>query len=722
MKKTIQLILLVFVTHLYSQIPIITSDGPTTFCAGGSLNLTSSAGSSTRWYKDGVPKPSPISNLLGGTGSGPRNIAFDAAGNLYTANFNSSNVTKITPAGVSTILGTTGNAPWGIVIDAAGNVYTANNGSDNVTKITPSGVSSILGTTGVAPREITIDASGNVYTSNYNSNNVSKITPAGVSSILGATGARPEGIVIDVAGNVYTANSFSNNVTKITPAGVSSIFASTGSIPRGIAIDVAGNLYTANTGGSNVSKITPSGVSSILGTTGSGPYGISIDGAGNIYTSNYTSNNVSIITPDGVSSIFGTAGTAPQDITVDAVGNVYTANFNSGNVTKISYATSATQTVTSLISDVGSNSVYKAEILDGNGNPNFSETTVTIVAVPTISYAATSSIFIKGSPVALNPISTNAVSYSVTPELPAGLNLNTVTGVISGTPTAVTPEGNYIVLAENGICETPFNIRITVNDTDPSLSPLVYSTPNFYTKGTGITALVPVYNGSPLVSYAVTSGILPLGLNFDTATGIISGTPTVLQAETPYTVTGTNSGGFVISNSFTINIVDADTDGDGILDTADNAPLVPNPDQLDTDGDGISDVIDTDDDNDGVLDGADNCPLIYNSDQLDTDGDGIGDVCDSPIDNKLKVSQAITPNGDGINDFWMIQGIEYHPNTKVSVFNRWGSEVYHSNNYNNDWNGNGLDGDTLPKSSYFYKIDMDGKGITYLQGWLYITK
>jgi gliding motility-associated-like protein len=170
------------------------------------------------------------------------------------------------------------------------------------------------------------------------------------------------------------------------------------------------------------------------------------------------------------------------------------------------------------------------------------------------------------------------------------------------------------------------------------------------------------------------------------------------------------------------DVIDTDDDGDGILDTADNAPLVPNPDQLDTDGDGISDVIDTDDDNDGVLDGADNCPLIYNSDQLDTDGDGIGDVCDSPIDNKLKVSQAITPNGDGINDFWMIQGIEYHPNTKVSVFNRWGSEVYHSNNYNNDWNGNGLDGDTLPKSSYFYKIDMDGKGITYLQGWLYITK
>lgn len=108
MKKIIQLILLVFVTHLYSQIPTITSDGPTTFCAGGSLTLISSAGSDTRWYKDGVPTPSPISNILGTTGSVPRNIALDAEGNLYTANNSSNNVTKITPAGVSTILGILG--------------------------------------------------------------------------------------------------------------------------------------------------------------------------------------------------------------------------------------------------------------------------------------------------------------------------------------------------------------------------------------------------------------------------------------------------------------------------------------------------------------------------------------------------------------------------------------------------------------------------------------
>jgi len=70
-----------------------------------------------------------------------------------------------------------------------------------------------------------------------------------------------------------------------------------------------------------------------------------------------------------------------------------------------------------------------------------------------------------------------------------------------------------------------------------------------------------------------------------------------------------------------------DTDQDGIPDASDNCPLVRNPDQMDTDKDGIGDNCDADADNDGIVNGMDNCPLLANSDQLDTDHDGVGDAC-----------------------------------------------------------------------------------------------
>ncbi len=110
------------------------------------------------------------------------------------------------------------------------------------------------------------------------------------------------------------------------------------------------------------------------------------------------------------------------------------------------------------------------------------------------------------------------------------------------------------------------------------------------------------------------------------------------------------------------DVCDEDDDNDGVLDEYDSCPLVPNKDnQLDTDGDGMGDACDDDDDNDGILDTEDNCPLIANPDQLDTDGDGKGDVCDEDDDNDGVLNASdncptvanldqLDTDGDGIGD------------------------------------------------------------------------
>ncbi|MGX5175227.1 fibronectin type III domain-containing protein [Aliikangiella sp. IMCC44653] len=90
--------------------------------------------------------------------------------------------------------------------------------------------------------------------------------------------------------------------------------------------------------------------------------------------------------------------------------------------------------------------------------------------------------------------------------------------------------------------------------------------------------------------------------------------------------------------SFTTRHPDNDFDRDGVSNELDNCPLVPNPDQLDSDNDHLGDacddfnddVLESDFDKDGVLDDVDNCPINANPDQLDSDNDGIGDLCDSP--------------------------------------------------------------------------------------------
>ena len=75
------------------------------------------------------------------------------------------------------------------------------------------------------------------------------------------------------------------------------------------------------------------------------------------------------------------------------------------------------------------------------------------------------------------------------------------------------------------------------------------------------------------------------------------------------------------------------------------------------------------------------------------------------INDKLQPMSAFSPNGDGVNENWVITNIERYPDATVQVFNRLGELVFESkSNYNNDW-----DGSNLPVDSYHYVITQNGK-------------
>jgi len=73
--------------------------------------------------------------------------------------------------------------------------------------------------------------------------------------------------------------------------------------------------------------------------------------------------------------------------------------------------------------------------------------------------------------------------------------------------------------------------------------------------------------------------------------------------------------------------------------------------------------------------------------------------------SKISVPNAFSPNGDGINDTWVITTLSAFPGATVDVFNRYGQPVFHSENLNKAWDGT-YNGKPLPVGTYYYIIDL----------------
>jgi hypothetical protein len=144
---------------------------------------------------------------------------------------------------------------------------------------------------------------------------------------------------------------------------------------------------------------------------------------------------------------------------------------------------------------------------------------------------------------ALKPTVTGTVtSYGVSPSLPAGLSINSSTGVISGTPTAVTPKASYTVTASNAGGSTTASVSMVVNSQGATPGILYKSAYYSFTVGVAAQPITPTLSAGTAVSWSVQPA-LPAGLSLSSTDGSISGTPTAGAAAAQYVVSALGTGG-----------------------------------------------------------------------------------------------------------------------------------------------------------------------------------
>jgi sugar lactone lactonase YvrE len=176
---------------------------------------------------------------------GPHGIRIDPAGNMYVADSALNRIQKLSPAGQSLgVWAASGpdfppgsgpgqfDLPQDVAFDATGNVYIADYGNNRAQKLSPTGAAlaqwSLTGTSAQqfdGPTALALDAQGNLYVAGSGTGRIQELSPSGkVINSWGTPGSDagqfvdPEGVALDPQGNIYVADTGNGRIQKLPRA------------------------------------------------------------------------------------------------------------------------------------------------------------------------------------------------------------------------------------------------------------------------------------------------------------------------------------------------------------------------------------------------------------------------------------------------------------------------------------------------------------------------
>jgi gliding motility-associated-like protein len=635
----------------------------------------------------------------------PQDMAKDASGNLYVTDSYNNNMRKITPDGV---VSTYAGSPTG----KAGNA----NGKDTSARFS-------------FPNGLAFDSFGNLYVADLNNNMIRRVSPGGVVSTFYSDSTRyflnfPGPMIFDKSGNMIVVGQGSFNILKISPSGVGTVLAGNWgppytwyingpvaqaqfAYPSDIRADTSGNMYVADANNNAIRKITSGGIvstfagSQVANNTGAYangvdtaarfnyPVGVEVGPGGMIYVTDMYNNDIRKITPGGIVSLL--AG-SPTQAAGDNDGVATAALFNLPTYIRID------NTGTGYISEEGGNRIRKILLtgysINGPSLPagiTFDATTGTIAGKVMEPFATQTDTI-----TAYNAFgySTAIVTLSYHPPSPTLSNLKISSGTL--TPVFASETDNYTANVSNATT----NITVTPTTTNNTTTLTVNGIP--VTSGTA-SAAIPLAVGSNIITTVVTAQD---GITTDTYTATVTRAASDyaflsdLQLSNgtltpPFTNTTLSYSDRVSRATYSITVIpttlyDFETvtvNGDPVTSGTASLPISL------TDGlNNISIVVTA---QNGIKTRTYSLSVTKESGDLAADG--------------ITVHPGISPNGDGINDVLVIDGIDAYPKNKLSIMNLNGELIFETEGYDNNSkvfdghsNRNGL---MQKPGTYFYSLE-----------------